>query len=372
VTEQPQWQELGSWLQAKGPHDYWLKRAVPDDFAVAEHARLTTLWRERCLPLRVVTWSVTNRCSLRCEHCGVFGGERRYADLSIAEFASAVPDMIRLGVGYVVLTGGEPLLRPDLFDIIKLLRACDFKVGMVTSGFGFSKVQASFAAQPVDSISVSIDGLEASHDRLRGRQSSFAQALATVGMARDIGVPLVTVATCVHAGNLADLPALREAIFTSGAQHWILRPISPVGRAIAHDELALADDQLFELLCFARESLRAGYDVVVADLGYLGPWDSELNLGPYFCPLGWDALTILPNGDVKGLGEDHLPVEGNIRSASLVDIWLDGFAHYRTPVLPAECDGCEAFGRCRGGFVPVAENARRCIKPLFAAMTAHG
>jgi MoaA/NifB/PqqE/SkfB family radical SAM enzyme len=364
LTKAPDGGRVDAWLDGKGLHDYWYRTAVPDDVVTRQQA----VWRRQLaagqLNCRVVTWSVTNRCSLRCQHCGVFGGEQQYEDLTLHEFASAIPDMLDLGVRQVVLTGGEPLLRPDLPQLLQLLRLSGFEIGMVTGGFRGEARLRPLPDGMVDALTVSIDGLADTHDRLRGRSGSWEDALATVRLARQKGVRVVAVATCVQTHTLDELPALRAQLDEAGANFWLLRPVAPIGRA-AEANLGLDDTGIKRLLAFARESLRSGFDVSVADLGYMGPWDSILRLGPYLPTYGWDHMAIMPNGDIKGLGESHLPVEGNLRVDRLMDVWQKRFGYYREPELPQDCLDCEYFGRCGGGFVPVGPGGIRCVKHLF-------
>lgn len=356
--------EFLAWLRQRGPHDYFDGSRTSENFAVEQLMSYQRRLEQGQLPLRHVVWHVTNRCNLLCAHCGVRGGETRYQDLSLDQFASALPQLLRLGLSHLTLTGGEPLVRKDLFEIIAVLRLCGVKVGMVSNGHNLARFEAKFRAQPLDALSISIDGLAARHDALRLSAGSFEQTLTAVRLARSWELPLVSVNTSVWSENLADLPELRERIFAAGAQHWVLRPITRSGRA-EDGGFGLNPAELESLLRFAAESLSRGYDLSVAGLGYLGPLDGWLNMSPFFALFGWDSLYILPDGGLKGFNEAHLPIEGHLLDENLAQIWYQGFGSYRQPELPAFCADCPYLGRCRGGNHAEARTGTRCIRPVL-------
>lgn len=352
------------WLQSRGPEDYFDGSRIGAEFAREALSLKRLQLQQGQLALRHVVWHVTNRCNLLCAHCGVRGGETRYQDLSLEQFAGALPQLMRLGLSHVTLTGGEPLLRKDLFEIIAVLQLCRIKVGMVSNGHNFAHFESGFRAHPPDAISISIDGLASHHDRLRLSQGSYDQTLTAVRLGRAWDLPLVSVNTAVWAENLADLPALRDQIFAAGAQHWVLRPITRSGRAET-GEYGLDQRQIEELLRFAAESLYQGYDLTVAGLGYLGPLDGWLHMAPYTSNFGWDSLYVLPDGSIKGFNEAHLPVEGHLLTDDLASMWYQGFGTYRDAPLPEMCGDCPYLGRCYGGNHAEAQTGTRCIRPVL-------
>lgn len=355
---------MAEWLARKAPADYWRQPGTADSYASDTLAHYQRLLHEGRLPCRHVVWHVTNRCNLLCSHCGVRGGETRYQELSLDDFASALPALLRLGLKYLTLSGGEPLLRKDLFKIFAVLRLCKISSGMVTNGHHFGRFEQGFRAHPPDSLSISIDGLKANHDQLRLKAGSFEQTFEALRLAQAWQLPLVSVNTSVWPDNLADLPELRDRIFAAGAVHWVLRPITASGRG-AEGDYGLNQRQLNELLEFAASSLYQGYDLSVGGLGYLGAYDSWLNMTPFFAHVGWDSFYLLPDGQIKGFNEEHLPVEGHLLKDDLETLWYQGFRSYREAALPEICTGCPYLGRCHGGNHAEAETGTRCIRPLL-------
>jgi len=359
-------EETISWLKTKKENDYLFSSNVPPDFALQKFKQLSEQLNKRTLKCHQVTWFVTNRCNLSCLHCGVSANQRRFSEISLADFAKIIPDLKELGVNFVSLTGGEPLIRKDIFEIIDLLKNSGFKVGMVTNASRLAELCSRMGDNKIDSLSISIDGLEKNHSLIRKSKNNFQETIAGIKMAKEAGINIVVVFTCVYPDNLQDLDELREMIFSAGADQWVLRPVTPSGRASAKENYFLSPEQVRDLLYYVKNVLEQGFDVSVGgEIGYLGKLDSYLYLSPYFSYAGWHSFVVLPNGDIKGFEELHLPVEGNIRKGDLKKIWFEGFNYYRNPELPDACLSCEYFSHCRGGHLPGAELGKRCIKPII-------
>ncbi len=354
------------WLKNKNENDYWYASDVPQDFAIKKFHYYSKALKEKSLQCKQVTWFITNKCDLSCVHCGVSANERAFSELTLEQFITFIPKLKKIGVEYITLSGGEPLVRKDAPEIISTLKKYGFKLGMVTNGSKVKKLCQNMTEYKLDSISISIDGMEKNHSLIRKSKSNFQKAIESIKTAKEAGVKIVAVSTCVYPHNIEDLELLKETIFSNGADQWILRPITPSGRAFEKSDYFMNHHQIKNLLYFATLNLLKGYDVTVgADLGYLGKLDSSLYSAPYFCSVGWNSMIILPNGDIKGFDEAHLPYEGNLLTDDLEEIWFNGFKYYREPNLPETCYQCEYFISCRGGYIPGAEMGRRCLKPVL-------
>ncbi len=352
---------LQTWLKSRKPYTYRKHSTAPHDYAQRRHQQWTQEWHEGRLRCEHVVWHVTNRCNLVCLHCGVRGGEKRYDDLSLEEFALHLPDLLRLGLQYITLSGGEPLVRKDLPLILELLKYSGLKTAMVTNGHYLDRFPA--VVSQLDSISVSIDGLATAHNALRDHPTSYQQTLDALRYARDMEVPIRNVNTCVTPENISGLAALATDIFEAGANHWILRPVAVAGRAQAAMRPDL--ENIYALLCEAYALLQQGYAVTVSGLGYLANWDGVFSDTPYANSVGWNSFYILPNGDVKGFNAEELPVEGNLRNDKIPQLWQTGFRTYREAALPVACQSCPFLGRCNGGNLAEADTGYRCVRPLF-------
>ncbi len=123
-------------------------------------------------------WEITLKCDLACRHCGSRAGHERTDELSTAECLDLVRQMAELGVRETTLIGGEAYLRDDWLEIVRELKRNGMSPTMTTGGRGMSPERARAAkAAGMDSVSVSIDGVEKTHDRLRGVVGSHQSAL---------------------------------------------------------------------------------------------------------------------------------------------------------------------------------------------------
>lgn len=353
-----------NWLASKSPQDYWHYPHAPRNFALKMQAHLKMQLEKECLPCEHVVWHLTNRCNLRCGHCGVSGGEKKYVDITGRQFLKHLPRLQALGLKALTLSGGEPFLVSDIFDVIAYCRTHHIKVAAVTNGHFLARDAQRLQRTPVDSISISIDGCEENHNRLRRSKRSYTLAIEALKIARDIDIPIVNVNTSVFPENLDDLPHLREIVFKTGAHHWVLRPVALSGRA-TESCLRLKNAELLKLLRFAETSVREGYDVTVEGLGYLGALDSILSLTPFVSYTGWNGFYVLPNGDIKGFNEEHHPVEGNLLTSDLKHLWFSCFKTYRYPERPKQCKACTYWDACGGGNIAEADTGWRCIQDIL-------
>jgi len=353
-----------AWLKQKSPRDYWYYPDAPADFALQYRQQLLTQLANQSLSCEHVIWHMTNRCNLRCLHCGVSGGEKVYSELSTADFLNKMPELLALGLKALTLSGGEPFLRKDIFTVIQACRAAGVKVAAVSNGHFLSRDLTALEKTPLDSLSISLDGLAGSHNYLRASEHSYQKVIEAIQLAAQIPIPIVNVNTSVYPANFSELPAIREVIFAAGANHWVLRPVAMSGRARQH-ALRIDSEQILALLHFAEDSVKQGYDVSVEGLGYLGPWDSILSLVPYFSHAGWNSFYVLPDGNIKGFHDEQQPIEGHLLDDNLAEIWFSGFQSYRFPEYPELCGDCPFWSACGGGNLAEAESGWRCIREVI-------
>jgi AdoMet-dependent heme synthase len=183
-------------------------------------------------PLRMVAWELTRNCNLNCMHCrarascGPFEGELTTAECrnvldSIASFASPT----------IILTGGEPLLREDIFEIIEYGRQKGLRLVIAING---TLLDESIAQHLKDSgimrVSMSLDGKDAkSHDTFRGVSGSFASVMNASKMLNKVGLPF-QINTTVTRLNVDDLGEVYELVKSLGAVAWHVFLLVPVGR----------------------------------------------------------------------------------------------------------------------------------------------
>ena len=245
-----------------------------------EHMRQLAAYRRSILaapPLRNLFLELTLRCNERCVHCGSRCGEHdRVRELSAAQYRTILDDVKRdFGVRNIELdiTGGEPLLRKDFYEIMGYAHSLGFRWGMTSNATLIDDEAARRLYEcGMKTISVSIDGLEATHDALRGVKGAFAGAMRGIdALIRHGGFQHIQVTTVVNHRNYDELPALFEMMRESDVDSWRVINIEPIGRALDVPDLMLTDDEYRGMFAFIREKRMEGYPVTYGCSHYLGP-----------------------------------------------------------------------------------------------------
>ena len=160
----------------------------------------------------VVIWNLIRRCNLTCKHCYALSADHDYeGELSTQEAFTVMDDLKACRVPVLILSGGEPLLRPDLFEIAARAKAMRFYVGLSTNGTLIDEPMADrIAAAQFDYVGISLDGIGATHDRFRRLDGAFERSLAAVRhlRARQVKVGLRFTMTQMNAHDLANLLTL--------------------------------------------------------------------------------------------------------------------------------------------------------------------
>jgi len=200
--------------------------------------------RER--PIYAV-WELTLACDLACRHCGSRAGRARPDELTTTEALDLVRQMSELGVREVALIGGEVYLHDGWTDVVREIRRCGMTSTMVTGGRGMTKERAQMAREAgVQSVAVSIDGLEETHDRLRAATGVFQAALEALENLRAAGVQ-VAINTQVNRLSMNELEAVFDIVHRVGAHGWQLQLTVPAGRAADEPEVLLQPHDLLDL-----------------------------------------------------------------------------------------------------------------------------
>lgn len=202
------------------------------------HARL-----RRPVPAEIVFWNLTRVCNLACDHCYISAhpGAGRQEELDTTAALAVIDDLARAGVPLILLSGGEPLLRPDILAIAA--RARDRRVATVLSTNG-TLIDAAVARQLIEAgvayAGVSLDGATAStHDRIRGVAGAFDRAIAGIRASTGAGLRCGIRVTLTRT-NADELEPLLDLAVELGVDRFCLYWLVPTGRGATHH----ADRQL--------------------------------------------------------------------------------------------------------------------------------
>jgi radical SAM protein with 4Fe4S-binding SPASM domain len=145
---------------------------------------------------------------------------------------------------FVVITGGEPVMRKDLAVCGNQLREDGFRWGIVTNGYAYDETtHKKLIAAGMGSITVSFDGLEQNHNALRNHPKSFERAVKALELIVSYPRLHYDVVTCVHQKNIDELFDLKEFLISKNVKHWRIFTIAPIGRAAEDTEMILTREQ---------------------------------------------------------------------------------------------------------------------------------
>jgi radical SAM protein with 4Fe4S-binding SPASM domain len=315
-----------------------------------------------------VVWELTLACDHACTHCGSRAGVARDGELTTEEAIGVAAQLADAGTREIILIGGEAYLHEGFLDIVRALAQRGITVGITTGGRGVTaELARDMAAAGLRQASVSVDGLEATHDRMRHLRGSFAGTMAALANLKAAGIA-ITANTNLNRSNRDDLEPLYDVLRAQGIVAWQIQLTAPLGRAADRVQMILQPWDLLDLVPrVAALKQRARQDGITImpgnNLGYFGPEETvlrSLRAGDADhwrgCQAGKFVMGIESNGDVKGcpsLQTRHY-VGGNVREQSLAAIWKDtpelGFNRARTvDDLWGFCRTCDFAAECLGG-----------------------
>ncbi len=315
-------------------------------------------------------WEITLKCNLACQHCGSRAGHTRAKELSTSEALDMVKQLAEVGITEVTLIGGEAFLRPDWLEIAQAITQAGMVCGMTTGGYGITLDTARRMKEAgIKVVSVSVDGLETTHDHLRGRQGSWQWAFKTMSHLKEVGIPFGC-NTQINRLSAPEFPRIYERIRDAGVFAWQIQLTVPMGNAADNSNILLQPYELLDVYpMIARVAQRAKQEGVQVqpgnNIGYYGPYERLLRGGNAWsfwqgCSAGLSALGIEADGAIKGC--PSLPTSaytgGNIRDYSLRTIIeeteelrfnLGAGTPKGTEHLWGFCKTCEFAELCRGG-----------------------
>ncbi len=342
-------------------------------------AEATGTWPVRAAatpPGPVVIWNLIRRCNLTCKHCYSISADHDYAgELSQQEVFGVMDDLKAFRVPVLILSGGEPLLRPDLFEIAARAKAMRFYVGLSTNGTLIDAPMADrVAAVGFDYVGISLDGIGATHDRFRRLDGAFDRSLAAVRHlhARAVKVGLRYTMTAM---NQQDLAALLELMRAEDVEKFYFSHLNYAGRGNIHrardarfDATRAALDLLYDTAWLdaasgsPREYVTGNND---ADGAYLLKW-VQRRLPRWTAAVQRDLVAWGGNAsgvnvaNIDNLGNVHPDTMwwhhtiGNVRERPFSAIWQDtsdplmaGLKQRPRPVK-GRCSACAYFSICGG------------------------
>lgn len=333
-----------------------------------------------------LTWELTYACNLSCVHCLSSSGRRDPRELTTAECFEVIDELERLQVFYVNIGGGEPMLRPDFFEILEYAAAHHVGVKFSTNGTFIDAAAARrLASMDYLDIQISIDGADAQvNDLVRG-EGSFAAARVAMDHLRDAEFGPFKISLVVTRHNVDQLDEFKTIADSYGAQLRVTR-LRPSGRGVdSWDELHPTQAQQRTLYNW----ILGRPDVLTGDSFFHLSAFGESLPGLNLCGAGRVVCLIDPVGDVYAcpfvIHDEFLA--GNIReSGGFTKVWRESdlFLSLREPDSEGACTSCGSYDACQGGCMAskffvgleLTDPDPECVlgnaEPLLAALAAGG
>lgn len=212
----------------------------------------------------VVVWNVGRRCNLRCVHCYSGSRDRRYeGELSTDEGKALIEDLADFGVPVILFSGGEPLLRPDILELIAGARNRGVRSVLSTNGTLITpQLARELRRLDLSYVGISFDGLEQTHDRFRGVKGAFGQAMAGLKNCQEAGIK-VGLRFTINRRNAEEIPGIFSLLQQEDIPRVCFYHLVYTGRGsrlvaedLNHEETRRAVDQIIDL---TRDLFEAGH-----------------------------------------------------------------------------------------------------------------
>ncbi len=316
------------------------------------------LYREPVL--RQLFLELTLRCNARCFHCGSSCTPESMDGLplpKLLEILEEVRENFDLQKLQLCVTGGEPLLRKDFFELMGSARQMGYHWGMTSNGTLITKeVARKLKETQMGTISISVDGLEETHDALRGMPGGYRRTMEGINNLLEVGgFHAVQVTTVINHANIGQLDRLYDIFRDMDLDSWRVIGLEPIGRARLRPDLLLTPEDQRRLFAFIREKREERMPVTYGCSHFLGlELEREVRKWYFLCNAGIYTASIMANGDIGGcLDIERRPetICGNVYKDRFTDVWRNGFSAYRQPLSDkcATCRNCPEEKWCAGG-----------------------
>jgi len=341
-----------------------------------EIAHPTPMGEKRNPPGPVVIWNLIRRCNLTCKHCYSISADKDFpGELATEEVYGVMDDLKRFGVPVLILSGGEPLLRPDIFDIAKRAKAMGFYVGLSSNGTLINESNIEQIAEvDFNYVGISLDGIRETHDKFRRMEGAFEKSLAGIRLCRDLGLK-VGVRYTMTQDNAHDLPGLLKLVEDEGVDRFYFSHLNYAGRGNtnrkddAHYQMTRDAMNLLFDTCHAYQQRGLEKEFTTgnndADGVYLLYWvrkhfpDQEAHIRAKLAQWGGNSSGVNV-ANIDNLGNVHPDTMwwhynlGNIRERPFSQIWTDvsdplmAGLKAKPRSVKGRCGACMHFDICGG------------------------
>ncbi len=333
----------------------------------------------------VVVWNMTRRCNLKCIHCYSNSADIDYPDeLTTEEGKKLIDDLAAFGAPVILFSGGEPLLRKDLLELAQYATDKGMRAVISTNGTLITKeIAARLQKIGLSYVGVSLDGLEKTHDRFRGKKGAFAEAIEGMRNCRKAGIK-VGIRFTVNKHNLADVPSMFDLLRKEEMERMCFYHLVYTGRGSRLRDEDLSHEETRKLLDLIAGETRKMFDaglspeILTVDNHADGPY-LYLKIKQEDPARAKEVLELLEmnegNSSGHGIGcvswdGEVYPDQfwrnqslGNVRIRPFSEIWLDEKNELLMKLknkkkhVHGRCVSCLWLNVCGGNFRARAESA---------------
>jgi radical SAM protein with 4Fe4S-binding SPASM domain len=317
-------------------------------------------WLTRHHPLRYLFLEVTRRCNYACAYCGSdCAPHEKSSELTSDQWIDVVRAVARdftPSEVMIAITGGEPLIKPGIFDVMEEVHRLGFPFGMVTNGSKLDDFVAERLVRAgIGSISLSMDGPPELNDVLRGAGASMhvQRAVRALRKARFRGK--LEIMSTIVTPVIPHLDAMRQHVESLGVPYWRLTLVMPIGRAACRSDLVPGPAEVRTVLEYIRGAREAKLQPTpeFCEEGLVGDrFEGEVRPFLSECRAGITTGSVLCDGRIAACPElGDAFVQGDIRTDSFKQVWDTryGLLRDRRWTRTGICLDCDQYDRCQGG-----------------------
>lgn len=309
-------------------------------------------------PPKSVIWYVTKKCNLHCQHCFLEGGRKALGELSEKEANKLIDEFGEMHILYLSMSGGEPFLRDDLFELIDHAASYGMRVDIASNGTLIDKETVRrLVRSRVFQVQVSIDGSEQVHNLFRGNNKAFKTSAKAVRRMRYEGI-MVSISHTVRKGLVREAEKVIDWAVAMQCAGVKIIPFYPAGRGkkIAEQYVLTKDDisQLYGMIEEKRKNVPFGFQIYT-EMDYVKTPAGLHKKGNFmYCPAGKETLAIYPDGTLYPCPFLTGFAVGKWPEDTIENVWFHSpdlalLRRFTAAAFDGKCQQCQYKTLCGGG-----------------------